>query len=156
MNKSIKLPPVGTPVFDIHYGWGKITSIAEDEFYSIYTCFENNGSPIGYAYTSKGKSENGSVPTLSVTEYDLVNGGFTPVTEWNMAKIGDTGYFWDEGTNEYNNSHSPLKYGVLTNINSQSGKQYEANGVSYWTNFSPEVPEWYLEKMAEIINKQKP
>lgn len=94
--KNQELPPVGTKVFDLNYGWGEITSIAEGEFYSVYSCFENKGNHVGYAYTSKGKSENGNVPTLSLTEYDLVNGGFTPISEWNKPKICDVGYFWDD------------------------------------------------------------
>lgn len=138
--KEESLPPIGTKVFDIQFGWGEIKSIDEGEVYSINAYFQNKGNPIGYSYTSKGKSKIGDVTTLSLTEYDLVKGGFTPITEWDKPKPGDVGYFWDDDDDYY------LKFGVITEI-SDGEYPYSINNKSGWKNFSKEVPEWYTKKL---------
>ncbi len=59
----------GDMVFDIQYGWGKITGISYGGTYPIKVIF---GSTILSSYTEDGRfASQFSVPTLSFTEYTL-------------------------------------------------------------------------------------
>lgn len=139
--KNQSLPPVGTKVFDFQYGWGFITTIEPLDLCPIDVIFEKK---IGQSYTASGKLENGIIPTLSLTEYDLINGGFTPISEWNKPKVGDVGYFWD------NKKYTHLSYSVLCGMNQYDGNPYTSLTGAAFKNFSPEVPDWYKAKIEEV------
>ena len=93
-----KLLPKGTKVYDIRYGWGEIERHNENLRYEYDVFFTNQdtGSKFGYSYDSEGYVEKAYLtPLLSLTEYNLTNGGFTPITEFDFDKpqINDVGYF---------------------------------------------------------------
>ncbi len=138
--KNQNLPPVGTKVYHFEHGWGTIDNIDKlNPNYPLDVRFDG----IDDSFTEDGRESTGDKhPTLSLTEYDLIKGGFTPISEWNKPKVGDIGYFWDE-------EDAYLNFGILTEI-SERFIGFEANNDIRWDNFSPTIPEWYTEKLKEI------
>ena len=66
---------VGDKVFSCQFGWGEIKRIRETIDYSLDVSFGNGEE---HAYTKCGRYFDEDLqPTLSFTEYDLVNGGFS-------------------------------------------------------------------------------
>ncbi len=134
-----QLLPIGTKVFDIRFGWGKIKIASEKRDFSYYVEFENRGDP----YDIKGRYlKSHAKPLLSLTEYTLENGGFTPLSDYNKPKVGDFGYFWDN----YMEDQKKLIFSVIKCI--ADGFYYDAN-VTNWQNFSKEIPDWFKNKMNE-------
>ena len=66
---------VGDKVFSCQFGWGEIKRIHETMGYPLDLSF---GNGVEHAYTKCGRYFDTDLqPTLSFTEYDLVNGGFS-------------------------------------------------------------------------------
>ena len=66
---------VGDKVFSCQFGWGEIKGIHETSDYPLDVSF---GNDVEHAYTKCGRYFDTDLqPTLSFTEYDLVNGGFS-------------------------------------------------------------------------------
>ncbi len=126
---------IGTKVFDIRFGWGEITSVDIELIYLYEVSFEK----IKNRYNLEGKYlEDDFNATLSLTEYDLINGGFTPLSDYNKPQKFDVGYFWDhEGDHE-------IAYSQIIEI--KDGK-YINSGFFEWTHFSKEVPEWFTKRI---------
>jgi hypothetical protein len=108
-----KLLPVGTPVFDIRYGWGKVRTLIEESDYPLVCGFEGG---VNETYLKDGRSfKENKVPTLSLTEYNLTEGWFTSITKFDLdlPKVGDWGYFWSN-----NCKHNGFcTFGLLSEIN---------------------------------------
>lgn len=140
--KKENLPPVGTKVYHFEHGWGTIDNIDKlNPNYPLDIKFEG----IDDSFTEDGRDSTAdNIPTLSLTEYDLINGGFTPISEWNKPKVGDVGYFWD------NEKYKNLSYSVLCEINQSKTCSYTSFTGAEFKNFSPEVPDWYKAKIEEI------
>jgi hypothetical protein len=126
---------IGTRVYDIRFGQGEINSVDIELIYPYEVSFEK----IKNTYNLEGKYlEDDFNPTLSLTEYDLVNGGFTPLSDYNKPQKFDVGYFWDdEGDHD-------LIYSQLLEI--KDGK-YINSAFNKWTHFSKEVPEWFTKRI---------
>lgn len=70
---------VGDRVYDYinMYGWGSVSKIVNSVFHPLVVKFDT-GSKV--SYTGNGQMFGSQkFPTLSFTEYDLVNGGFSQV-----------------------------------------------------------------------------
>ena len=66
---------VGDKVFSCQFGWGEIKRIRETIDYPLDVSF---GKGLVNSYTKCGRYFDEDLqPTLSFTEYDLVNGGFS-------------------------------------------------------------------------------
>ena len=66
---------VGDKVFSCQFGWGEIKEIHETSDYPLDVSF---GKGLFHGYTKCGRYFDVDLqPTLSFTEYDLVNGGFS-------------------------------------------------------------------------------
>ena len=66
---------VGDKVFSCQFGWGKISKIDDCTGYPLYVSLPQG---IHYNFTKCGRFFKEDLqPTLSFTEYDLVNGGFS-------------------------------------------------------------------------------
>lgn len=66
---------VGDKVFSCQFGWGEIKKIFETDDYPLFISFSNG---MEHSYTECGRYLDEDLhPTLSFTEYDLVNGGFS-------------------------------------------------------------------------------
>lgn len=66
---------VGDKVFSYQFGWGEIKEIFELGNYPLKISFSNG---LEHVYTKCGRYFDTDLhPTLSFTEYDLVNGGFS-------------------------------------------------------------------------------
>jgi hypothetical protein len=131
----MELLKIGTKVFDIRYGWGEITSVDIKLIYSYEVSFEK----ITNRYDLEGKYlDTDCNATLSLTEYDLINGGFTTLSDYGKPKKFDVGYFWDdEGDHD-------LIYSQLIEI--KDGK-YTNSAFNEWDHFSKEVPEWFTKRI---------
>lgn len=140
----MKKLPIGTRVFDITKGWGEVV-----EYKNPCVAYESNmvvkfNSGGIYTYTLKGKYNSlDETPLLSLTEYNLTEGGFTSVTDFDKPEIGDFGYFWDSEDKDlvvlskliFIDNSSCLKYRI--NMNSTGG----------FFNFSKEIPQWFADRM---------
>jgi hypothetical protein len=136
-----QLLQIGTKVFDIRFGWGEIEDYTTEEKYPYKVIF-SNVEDVVFTYNIAGKPIDYYVnPTLSLTEYDLVNGGFTPLSDYNKPKVGDFGYFWDDNDVE---SAQRIVYSKIIKINKYD---YFDSAEINWQNFSKEIPEWFLKKM---------
>jgi hypothetical protein len=124
MNKIEK----GTEVF--HLNKGKLTVV------------NDNGSTLllqsneGYAITMSKDNE-----LLSLTPYNLKDGGFTPLSEYdNSPKVGDIGYFWN-----YNN-YPVVRYSKIIHLEEVGHKFVDAAGDAH-KYFSKELPTFFKEKI---------
>lgn len=131
------LLPIGTKVFDIRFGWGVVESVTNSLPYPIIVQFVIENC----TYTENGSLPTiDNCPTLSLSEYNLVSGGFTSITDLDKPKVGYVGYFWD-----YEGDFGGLLYSKLINI-TDDGK-YESLTRSIWMCFSKNIPEWFTKKM---------
>jgi hypothetical protein len=124
MNKIEK----GTELF--HLNKGKLTVV------------NDNGSTLllqsneGYAITMNKDNE-----LLSLTPYNLKNGGLTPLSEYdNSPKVNDIGYFWN-----YNN-YPVVRYSKIIHLEDIGHKFVDAAGDSH-KYFSKELPQWFKNKI---------
>jgi hypothetical protein len=124
MNKIEK----GTELF--HLNKGKLTVV------------NDNGSTLllqsneGYAITMNKDNE-----LLSLTAYNLKDGGFTPLSEYdNSPKVNDIGYFWS-----YNN-YPVVRYSKIIELQAIGYRFTDASGDSH-KYFSKELPIWFIEKI---------
>lgn len=138
--KEKKILPVGTKVFDVRYGWGEIQSVYTCDTFPLLTWFHDY--EIGTSYTLDGKvlKEN-LTPMLSLTEYTLEKGGFTPISEyWNKPKVGDWGYFLDR------ESADVALFGRLTGIET---RYFAVENAGRWHNFSHDIPDHIKKQMQQ-------
>jgi hypothetical protein len=133
----MELLKIGTKVFDIRFGWGEVIEVNKENY--AYKVEIKDGLEIIGWYTADGKCYvNDLKPMLSLTEYDLINGGFTPLSDYNKPQKFDVGYFWiDE-------SHHELTYSQLIDIRED---KFINSGFAEWTHFSKEVPEWFTKRI---------
>jgi hypothetical protein len=106
------------------------------------TVVNDNGSTLllqsneGYAITMNKDNE-----LLSLTPYNLKNGGFTALSEYdNSPKVGDIGYFWT-----YNN-YPTIRYSKIIELHVIGHKYVDACGDAF-KHFSKELPQWFKEKI---------
>jgi hypothetical protein len=137
-----QLLKVGTKVFDIRFGWGEITKNDVEIAYPYNVKFREDAE---YYYGINGTSDIHSInPLLSLTEYTLENGGFTPLSDYNKPKVGDIGYFWDDEDSRGVNEQKRIIYSIITDIDDR----YIDGGDFKWDNFSKELPEWLTQKLG--------
>ena len=136
----MELLKIGTKVFDIRFGWGDIA----DNNYSVEHPYKVNYKLHRRScYTFSGKQNEIDInPILSLTEYDLINGGFTPLSDYNKPKVGDFGYFWDD-----NMILEPrVIISSITKISKINNYYYDTTDTVY-QHFSKEIPEFIKEKI---------
>ncbi len=133
--------PVGTKVFDIRFGWGEvIDKVDYNPIFPLYVKFEKEAHYT--TYTKDGKIAVSNLnPILSLTEYTLENGGFTPLSDYSKPKLGDIGYFWDDNDVEI---AGRVVYSKIIKIN----KYFFDSEMTRWENFSEEIPEWLTQKLG--------
>lgn len=92
---------IGDRVFDIRYGWGKVTICADTILYPIGVQFDEDDSQEVILYTEDGKGHLcDNKPVLSFTEYTLK--GFSHKRFFDYKNcIGKWGKFWDDRIKEY-------------------------------------------------------
>ena len=92
---------IGDRVFDIRYGWGKVTICADTILYPIGVQFDEDDSQEVILYTEDGKGHLcDKQPLLSFTEYTLQ--GFSQERPINYEEyIGKWGKFWGDRIKEY-------------------------------------------------------
>ena len=93
---------VGDRVFDIKHGWGTVAlrlKESEDPYYRWRVDFTYHRE----SYTDEGKSKiSDAYRSLSFTEYDLINGGFSQKRPVNYEEyIGKWGKFWDDNKERF-------------------------------------------------------
>jgi hypothetical protein len=133
----MELLKIGTKVYDIRFGWGEITSVDIELIYSYEVSFEK----ITNRYDLEGKYlDTDCNATLSLTEYDLIKGGFTPLSDYNKPQKFDVGYFWDdeEGCHE-------LFYSQILKIEES---EYITSSFRTFKHFSKEVPKWFKKELT--------
>lgn len=137
--KKEKILPVGTKVFDVRYGWGKVDDCQKYISYPLRIEFANEEYEY---YTLEGMYlDYDKAPLLSLTEYTLEKGGFTPISEyWNKPKVGDWGYFWDR------ESDNVAVFGRLVNIETRN---FGVENSGRWHNFSHEIPDHIKKQMEQ-------
>ncbi|MGQ3644810.1 hypothetical protein [Ornithobacterium rhinotracheale] len=75
MSKQKSIFKVGDKVFDAQIGWGKVIKIRPECNFPVIVSFKGS---IRSMYTAEGKGASlDKIPSLSFTEYDFVNGGFS-------------------------------------------------------------------------------
>jgi hypothetical protein len=133
----MKKLPIGTKVFDINHGWGEITG-ESPEHYSVHWHHISD-----FFRKSNGTLKGSEIkfPALSLTEYTLEKGGFTPITEYGKPKVGDNGYFWDS-------NHPDLVYGKLTMITDVGS--FQCNNRVFRFQFSHEIPQEYIDYLNTL------
>jgi hypothetical protein len=75
---------VGDKVYHYNLKWGTIMNIVSDDKYPILVKF---GTDI-FCFTNYGSEVDDSMPYLSFTEYDFVNGGFSQERPIEVPKMG--------------------------------------------------------------------
>ena len=123
---------VGDRVFDIKHGWGTVAlrlKESEDPYYRWSVDFTYHRE----SYTDEGKSKiSDAYRSLSFTEYDLINGGFSQKRPVNYEEyIGKWGKFWDS-------DKDILLIGKLLAYDNIENEGYPfENEFGYYANFEP-------------------
>ena len=133
MKTNEEIYKVGDRVYDYQFGWGEVVGL-NTRNYPICVQFVNNS----YAYTNEGfLNKSNKYPTLSFTEYDFINGGFSQVRPFPGLAV-DTPIFVrrKEGGNWY------LRYFSHFNTDGQAVsfegqlKSTETKDTSTWSEYS--------------------
>jgi hypothetical protein len=138
----MKKLPIGTKVFDIHFGWGDVINISDTSEYPVAVKFEGSMQ----VYTQEGLYRTtDKFRTLSLTEYTLETGGFTPISEYRKPKVGDWGYFWSYKS-------QPPGYGLLTGFASADRHPYiyVCNNNEIYQHFSHKIPQEYIDYLNTL------
>jgi hypothetical protein len=127
---------IGTKVFDIRFGWGEVSRYQENTFCVIF-------GQVLQSYQYNGKWSVYDInPTLSLTEYSLEKGGFTPIDAEPPLQIGEMAYFWDD------ENDNQLIYKIVLYIGDDE-KVINSMGVKKYENASREIPQWFLDKQKK-------
>ena len=119
---------IGDRVFDIRYGWGKVTICADTILYPIGVQFDEDDSQEVILYTEDGKGHLGdNKPVLSFTEYTLK--GFSQKRFFDYKNcIGKWGKFWDDRIKEY----------IISRLERITPDGFESNtSIRIYNNFEP-------------------
>ena len=121
---------VGDRVFDIKHGWGTVAlrlKESEDPYYRWRVDFTYHRE----SYTDEGKSKiSDAYRSLSFTEYDLINGGFSQKRPVNYEEyIGKWGKFWDDNKESF-------IIGKLLYYNKDEDTPFESE-FNWFENFEP-------------------
>jgi len=139
--KEERLLPVGTKVFDVRYGWGEVVN--NEDYAHFRICVKFDGETATYNIDGVNYSTH-KYPLLSLTEYTLEKGGFTPISEhWNNPKVNNWGYFWD------NTGNHGVHFGRLIDIDYEEEYPYTSHISSSWHNFSHDIPDHIKKQMQQ-------
>jgi len=129
---------VGTRLYDCRYRWGVSfeNKDGDREEYPIGVKFEKYD--FREIYTIYGESEIGEDKFLSLTEYNFIDGGFTPINSEPPLEIGDMVYCW-------NHRGVILNYSKLIAINEDFAQSFRINDV-FFKYASKEIPQWFIDK----------
>ena len=139
---------VGDKVYDMNYGWGTVKEVSEFTFNDkteckVLVCFKQDfNKDISIYYEANGSFKIGNnLPTLSFTEYDLVNGGFSQerTIDYNEY-IGKWGRFFDK-----NETHIDID--KLVDYHGSSADAPFESRFAHYSNFEP-----LTEEQIEILN----
>jgi hypothetical protein len=127
---------IGTKVFDVRFGWGEVSRYQENTFCVMF-------GQVLQSYEYNGKWSVYDInPTLSLTEYSLEKGGFTPIDTEPPLQVGELAFFYF-----HNGTH--LHYSAIADINNDCN----GNPIKYFTvcgytfdYASREIPQWFLDK----------
>ena len=129
---------VGDRVFDIRYGWGKVTICADTILYPIGVQFDEDDSQEVILYTEDGKGHLGdNKPLLSFTEYTL--NGFSQKRFFDYKNcIGKWGKFWDDRIKEY----------IISRLERITPDGFKSNtSIMIYNNFEP-----LTEEQIKMLN----
>ena len=113
-----------------YFGKGKLTVINDNGIMLLLQSVD------GHTITMNKTNE-----FLSLTPYDLLNGGLTPLSEYdNSPKVGDIGYFFT-----YSN-YPVVRYSKIIHLEEIGHKYVDAAGDAH-KYFSKELPSWFKEKI---------
>lgn len=128
----------GTKVFDIRYGWGDSYENKHDSRvkYPIGVNFKE----LQITYKAKGKEFDDGIKWLSLTEYSLEKGGFTPIDSEPPLVVGDMVYVWDS---KYTDKW--LVYGKISSLDSKQTYPFKIGNGS-WLHAFKEIPQWFIDK----------
>jgi hypothetical protein len=139
----MELLKIGTKVFDIRFGWGEIVDNNYSVEHPYKVIFKDYADNWKEWYTLDGRHNvNDFNATLSLTEYDLINGGFNPLSDYNKPKVGDFGYFWDDNMV----LETRVVLSSITKISKIYNYYYDTTDTVY-QHFSKEIPEFIKEKI---------
>lgn len=125
-------------VFDIRYGWGKVTICADTILYPIGVQFDEDDSQEVILYTEDGKGHLGdNKPLLSFTEYTL--NGFSQKRFFDYKNcIGKWGKFWDDRIKEY----------IISRLERITPDGFKSNtSIMIYNNFEP-----LTEEQIKMLN----
>jgi hypothetical protein len=132
----------GTKVFDVRFGWGEVIRFIKEMDYPIIVEYKDKNGQLE-EYDKKGKWISGDlVSLLSLTEYSLEKGGFTPIDKEPPLQVGEMAYFWDD------ENDNQLVYKIVLYIGDDE-KVINSMGVKKYENASREIPQWFLDKQKK-------
>ena len=120
---------VGDRVFDVRYGWGKVTNCQDTPLYPIGVQFDEDDSQEVLFYTEDGEVSLGdNKPLLSFTEYGFDN-------RFSQKRIADYneylnkwGKFWDKNGKDY----------VISRLERVKSDGFKSNSsIALYDNFEP-------------------
>ena len=138
MKTNKEIYKVGDRVYDYKYGWGEVVSLSSTtDNYPICVQFVDDSK----TYTNEGFFTNSNkCPTLSFTEYEFINGGFSQVRPQPEIAV-DTPIFVRNIHDEWR-----LRYFSHFNTDGQAVtfriqfKSTEIKDTSTWDEYSLENP----------------
>ena len=133
-----KIFKVGDRVFDIRYGWGKVTNYEDTPLYPIGVVFDEDDTQEVIFYTEDGKGHLGDKNSiLSFTEYEFSGFSQKRITDYNKY-IGKWGKFWDDLD----------KYYIISKLEKATHGGFKSNtSIMIYDNFEP-----LTEEQIKILN----
>ena len=131
---------VGDRVFDFNFKWGTVISFEELSVYTVEVKFDNYIDKM--TYTSDGKFiYKDSLPRLSFTEYNLIDGGFSQERPVDYEEyIGKWGRFFDK-----NKVHIAID--KLVDYQGSSAEAPFESRFAHYSNFEP-----LTEEQLKVLN----
>lgn len=129
---------IGDRVFDIRYGWGKVTNYEDTFLCPTGVQFDEDDTHEVIFYSKDGENNLGdNKPLLSFTEYTL--NGFSQKRFFDYKNcIGKWGKFWDERIKEY----------IISRLERITPDGFESNtSIRIYNNFEP-----LTEEQIKMLN----
>ena len=125
---------VGDRVYDFNFGWGTVVNTERTSLYIVEVKFDNCIDNVSYTIDGKFVYRD-SLPRLSFTKYDFVNGGFGQERPINYEDyIGKWGKFWV-------NKEKTVAIGKLCDYKPHTICRFKMrthdDEVAFYTNFEP-------------------
>jgi hypothetical protein len=128
---------IGDVVYHWKYGKGEVDNVNYNDVYPVSVRFDGKIDEL--SFTKDGRYDTNEEPSLSFTPYNFKDGGFCQERPKPEPKVGDWGWFWDEGD-------ASAVFGLLSDIAIRYYCEGYNAGFKYFSHEAPPHIAKHLKK----------